>query len=197
MATCPGGGASSDCTGLEIATSLDPAIVCQERCDDGITAGGGLVNCLFDNENRLWLCHHSESQDWVPSDGQNAIFYTCETLPIFEPDEKNCDCGIYLGDPAQELDIENICRGCVILPSPNATDGTSSYEWDCSDLLVGDCVGRQAGDCISSEDATCSQGINEFGLEGAPGQQLFFDIEVSAGETVTCESSGGTGDARK
>jgi len=180
---------------MEIATSRDPQFVCEESCEWGIAGGGGLTNCFFSSKD-VWQCYHIDgSQDWVPSEGENSIIFTCEILPVFEADEDNCDCFIHLGEATQEPDLDAICRTCVILPSTNTTDGISEYHYDCSDLLEGTCVGTHQGGCISSQDASCSQGIVETGLEGAPAQQLIFDIEVSTGDTVRCETSGGTGDA--
>jgi len=147
----------------------------------------------------LWQCHTvDDTIDWIPSEDEMSIIYTCETLPVSEPNEENCDCFIYLGAGTQNPDVDSVCKACVIIPSANTTDGSSNYYYDCSDLVEGTCVGKDQDGCISSQDATCLQGISKFGLEGVLGQQLIFDIEVGSGDTVECETTEGTaGDAGK
>lgn len=83
---------SWECTETDMSVTTDPNVICS-LCPNGITAGGGLRNCFF-NEYSKWQCFHEVFPlSFVPA-SMSSLFFTCFSLPGIEPTPGNCQCAV-------------------------------------------------------------------------------------------------------
>jgi len=105
----------------------DPEIVCNQLCETGIFAGGGLQNCIK-NDNNAWQCRYRESPlTEIPTE-ESTLLVVCDDLPEWEPTPSDCECFVLLSSFANwDGNSDKLCKGCQIAAS--AIDGEWGNTW--------------------------------------------------------------------
>lgn len=117
--------------------------------NDGVYADSGFT-CEYDPDWGTYVCPYHNGTDSYPIDDPHAALTAyCWSYPFDEPTPNYCYCDIKLGDPNDPNSTQS-CSYCYFTQSDDEHDGVWSIAWDCSNILDGDCVGRDdSGNCIS------------------------------------------------
>jgi surface protein len=113
----------------------------------GVGVGGGSTSAspIFDCSNTKVGCLYIGSQSLDFQDPDSFLVANCTDTNFEIPTNDNCECEVNV--PTSNPEGFESCQSCSFV---NADDGEWRLAYDCSNLLRGDCVGRDtSNNCIS------------------------------------------------
>jgi uncharacterized surface protein with fasciclin (FAS1) repeats len=99
------------------------------------------------------------------------LLAVCETDDFVIPTSSECVCGVFIDNEGSS----DACSSCSFLETTSAANVPFDIAFDCSNLLYGDCVGRdESGSCISNKDET-DNGGNDAPTASSDGNPTVYD----------------------